>query len=55
MFEDVISFIRGSKVWPKSTLRKGWEVNDARNNIRLNSHKELGLFRCVTDKITYAV
>ena len=60
MFGEVLSLIRGVKVWSKEswkslTWKKGWILNDAINNIRLLSHREMDLFREVQDSIQYSV
>ena len=60
MFDEVMNHIIGIRVWSKKawkelTWKKGWELNDARNSVKLTNHKELNLFQCVTEKITYSV
>ena len=60
MFGEVLGLIRGTKIWTKEawktlTWKKGWILNDAINNIRLLSHREMDLFREVQDSIQYSV
>ena len=60
MIDEVISFVAGTKIWSKSawkdlTWKRGWEISDTMNGIKLASHKELDLLRLVTDRIAYSV
>ena len=60
MLDEVISFVAGTKIWSKSawkdlTWKKGWEINDVINCIKIVSYKELDLCRLVSDKISYSI
>ena len=60
MFNEVMNHILGKRVWSKKawkdfTWKKGWELNDARNDVKLPHHKELDMIHCVSDKISYSV
>ena len=59
IFDEVMILIGGTKVWTKQACKdlvwkKAWVANDARNELKLNSHKELNLFKLVYIKVTYS-
>ena len=58
MVDAVLDYIEGIKAWSKTEWKNmvwkhGWFLNDRRNDMMLNNHKDMNLLKVVFDKVAY--